>query len=158
MFRTWPEAKRSLHPTCSFSAIGQLTDKILSNHSLEDPLGETSPLGELYKENAQVLLLGVGFDVCTMLHLAEQLAWPNRLKRKQASPIIEADERKWKVYEEFPLIDSRHFLTIGKHMKKEKLMGEFPIGIGVGKIISAKKLVDYAKTFWESNETPDNLL
>lgn len=158
LFRTWPGAQRSLHPTCSFSAIGLLATKILSNHALADPLGKTSPLGKLYTENAYVLLLGVDFDVCTMLHLAEQLAWPAKPKNKQASPIMQAGERKWITYEEFPLLDSSLFLTIGERMKKERLLVEFPIGTGVGKIIPAKKLVDYAQTFWETNKDPDNPL
>jgi aminoglycoside 3-N-acetyltransferase len=33
--------------------------------------GEHSPLARLEEVGAQVLLLGVGYDVCTAFHLAE---------------------------------------------------------------------------------------
>lgn len=156
LFRTWPGVKRSLHPTCSFSAFGKLSDKILANHIIEDPLGETSPLGKLYTENAQVLLLGVDFDVCTMLHLAEQLAWPERQKNVQGSPIMEGGKRIWKFYEESPLIDSRHFLPVGAKIKAEELLTEFPIGVGIAKRMSARILVDYAVNYWKTVEMPQD--
>jgi aminoglycoside 3-N-acetyltransferase len=40
-------------------------------HRLESHLGEESPLGALYAADATILLLGVGFSVCTAFHLAE---------------------------------------------------------------------------------------
>lgn len=156
LFRAWPRAKRSVHPTCSFSAVGKRSDIILSNHLIGDPLGKTSPLGKLYAEDAQILLLGVDFNVCTMLHLAEQLAWPDRPKNFQQSPIKEDGQRIWKVYEESPLIDSKHFLTIGEKMKKEKLFTEFSIGAGIAMRMSAKVLVDYATNYWKTTGIPDD--
>ncbi|MBN9385658.1 MAG: AAC(3) family N-acetyltransferase [Chitinophagaceae bacterium] len=156
LFRTWPGVKRSLHPTCSFSAVGILADKIVADHFIEDPLGETSPLGKLYAEDAQILLLGVAFDVCTMLHLAEQRAWPERPKNIQGSPIMEAGRRIWKVYKEPALIDSRHFLPIGERLQKEKVVKKFPIGIGEAMMISSKILVDHAVHYWKTIPPPDD--
>lgn len=69
--RTWPGARRSHHPRTSFAAIGPHAEEITATHTLVSILGEESPLGTLERLNAQVLLLGVGFERCTAFHLAE---------------------------------------------------------------------------------------
>jgi aminoglycoside 3-N-acetyltransferase len=68
-FRTWPGALRSDHPLASFAALGPHAERITADHA--DELGERSPLGRLYELDAELLLLGVGHDRNTSLHLAE---------------------------------------------------------------------------------------
>ena len=62
LFRTAKNTLRSDHPIVSFSANGMYAEKITSNHPLDSQFGIDSPLGELYRLNAKVLLLGVGYD------------------------------------------------------------------------------------------------
>jgi aminoglycoside 3-N-acetyltransferase len=74
-FRSWPGSLRSNHPTSSFTALGPNADRITGDHGDEyEGLGERSPLGRLYELDAQILLLGVGHDRNTSLHLAEARA------------------------------------------------------------------------------------
>jgi aminoglycoside 3-N-acetyltransferase len=70
-FRSWPGSLRSNHPLASFTAIGPNAGAITQGHELAHSLGEGSPLARLYDLDANVLLLGVGHDNNTSLHLAE---------------------------------------------------------------------------------------
>jgi aminoglycoside 3-N-acetyltransferase len=69
--RTRPQARRSAHPQTSFAALGPGAAAIASGHDPECHLGERSPLRWLYDADAAILLLGVGYAVCSAFHLAE---------------------------------------------------------------------------------------
>ncbi len=65
---------RSDHPGASFAARGPEALKICKPQPLSPPHGLDSPVGRVYEAGGQVLLLGVGYGECTMMHLAEALA------------------------------------------------------------------------------------
>jgi aminoglycoside 3-N-acetyltransferase len=69
--RTNGEAKRSGHPQASFAALGPGAFACTSGHDADCHLGERSPLRWLYDADAAILLLGVGYAVCSAFHLAE---------------------------------------------------------------------------------------
>ncbi|MFF1557729.1 aminoglycoside N(3)-acetyltransferase [Streptomyces sp. NPDC058279] len=69
--RTSPGAARSGHPQTSFAALGKAARRLCAGHRLECHLGEESPLGKMCGEGGQVLMINVGFSVCTAFHLAE---------------------------------------------------------------------------------------
>ena len=58
----------------AFAAMGPLAEKILALHPVDVPHGLNSPVGRVYEWNGQVLLLGVGHDANTTIHLTENLA------------------------------------------------------------------------------------
>lgn len=72
-FRTWPGVLRSDSPH-AFAARGPHAARITAAHPLEIPHGPDSPVGRVHELDGQVLLLGVGHDANTTIHLAENLA------------------------------------------------------------------------------------
>jgi aminoglycoside N3'-acetyltransferase len=58
----------------AFAAIGPKAAEITAPHPPDVPHGLGSPIDRVYQLNGQVLLLGVGHDANTTVHLAENLA------------------------------------------------------------------------------------
>jgi aminoglycoside N3'-acetyltransferase len=73
LFRQLPGARRSDHPF-AFAAIGRDAAAIVADPLPLPPHGPASPVGRVHELNGQVLLLGVGHDANTTIHLAEALA------------------------------------------------------------------------------------
>lgn len=72
-FRQQPGVRRSNHPH-AFAAAGPAAALVTSDPLPFPPHGPASPVGRVHEMDGQVLLLGVGHDADTMLHLAEILA------------------------------------------------------------------------------------
>jgi len=78
--RTWRGAVRSEHPTHSVTAIGARAMELCADHLKAhgpvtpwgvDALGFNSPWDKLRKWNAWILMIGVDFTYCTILHHAQ---------------------------------------------------------------------------------------
>jgi aminoglycoside 3-N-acetyltransferase len=72
-FRGLPGVLRSDSPH-AFAAIGPEAAAITAPHPIDVPHGLDSPVGRVHERDGQVLLLGVGHDADTTIHLAEELA------------------------------------------------------------------------------------
>ena len=150
LFRTLPQTIRSNHPQTSFSASGKYAKTITDNHQLTPQLGMDSPLGKMYKLNAKVLLLGVGYDSCTSFHLAEALSDKMPKKRMGAS-INENNERVWKWFEDFAYDSDKDFEKIGRDLDKtgDVIIGK--IGHTACRIFDMKTGVDFAREWLARN-------
>ena len=73
-FLTYPSVARSMHPLNSVSAIGSRSSYYTEKHSFHEPEGLESPIGRLYRNDGYCLLIGVGLESCTAIHLAEYIA------------------------------------------------------------------------------------
>jgi len=68
-----PGVLRSDNPH-AFAAHGPLASRITQPHPIDIPHGIDSPPGRVFHANGSVLLLGVGHDCNTTLHVAEAIA------------------------------------------------------------------------------------
>ena len=151
LFRTWPGALRSDHPTSSFSARGPDAGIITADHRLTSPLGEHSPLMRLYERNAKVLLLGVGFERCTALHLAEQRAWPAMEPEHSGSPIVLAGERRWVAYDAPGLGDSEQYGPTGAAFVAAGGAKAGDVGSAASLLFGLREVVDFATVRWRTH-------
>lgn len=100
--RTWPGARRSGHPDCSYAAVGPLADWIVRDHPLQYGHGVGSPLAKLCEAGGSVLLLGSPLVHVTLLHYAECLAdVPGKRVVRYRAPVLRDGRRVWVELEEY---------------------------------------------------------
>jgi aminoglycoside 3-N-acetyltransferase len=83
-FWRMPGVMRSDSPH-AFAARGPLAARLLAPHPIDVPHGLDSPVGRIYELDGQVMLLGVGHDANTTIHLAESLAEVRYRRPKHAT-------------------------------------------------------------------------
>lgn len=66
-----PGRVRGVHPLCSFAAIGPQAQALVGRQTTEDVF---APLAALARRGGAVVLMGVGLNRMTLLHLAERRA------------------------------------------------------------------------------------
>jgi len=141
-FRKWPGTLRSRHPIGSFAARGAQAEVITDNHQLEDMFGEGSPLGCLYGLKAKVLLIGVGHDSNTPLHLAEHRADFTKQFIDEGTAIVHDGQRKW-VHFNMPALETDDFCELGASFASRGGVVESKVGQASSKLMSICELVDF---------------
>lgn len=145
LFRTYPNVHRSSHPEVSFAAHGPNTEALILDHAHSPMFGESSPLGALTRLQGKVLLLGVGYDVCTLLHLSEVQAQIRPMKR-YGHAIQVRGKRAWATVRDYDY-DDAPFEEIGKAFEVDNSVNISTVGLATCRLIDAEPLVDFG-TRW----------
>ena len=151
MFRQWPGAVRSDHPARSVAAWGKEAAWLTADHDLSNIFGDGSPVGKLYELDGLVLLMGVGYDKNTSLHLADvRAAYPGKHNCLEHSAVMENGRRVWKDYETI-FVDGEDFSDIGTAFEKACTVRKASLGNGTLRLMKQRELVDFAVQWIEKN-------
>ena len=152
--RTWPGALRSGHPQTSFAALGPAAAGLTEKHPWDCHLGPESPLGLLAgRPAAKVLLLGVGYDVCTTFHLAEY-RWPGNDRRTYE---FVADDGTgppgWRSRTEIRL-DQSDFADLGTAFEGRLGVRRGAVGAARGRLFGVAEAAAFAERWFAEHRTP----
>lgn len=151
MFRKWPGTLRSDHPARSVAAWGKQSAYLTATHDLSNIFGDGSPIGKLYELDGLVLLIGVGYDKNTSLHLADVRAnYPGKHNSTEYSAVLEDGKRVWKQYETL-FVDGEDFNEIGAAFENTCSVRKAALGNGTITLMKQRELVDFAVTWIEQN-------
>lgn len=151
VFRKQTDVVRSSHPNSSFAAWGKHKDYIVQDNHLDYQMNKESPLGRIYELDGYILLLGVSYDKNTSFHLTEYKAnYTGKKIIKEYAPIIENNKRIWKEYKDIEYNDN-DFMKIGADFEKQNNVNIGNIGLAKTRLISQRKLVDFAVKWMEKN-------
>ena len=149
-FRTYPGMRRSAHPHVSWCARGWGAAWLLRGHRFNRPcFGLQSPIGRLYRRNAKVLLLGVGYDNCTALHFAENL-YAGTPRQTVGAAVRVRGKRIWQSWQEIEM-DSDRFPQIGAEYELaggEAVTGK--VGNADCKVVRVKPLIDFGRAWLQA--------
>ena len=142
---------RSDHPARSVAANGKYAEYLTTGHDHSNIFGEGSPIGKLYELDGYVLLIGVGYDKNTSLHLADVRAeYPGKHDTTEYSAVIENGNRVWRGYRTL-FADGEDFQEIGYAFEKEFPVNKVSLGNGTITFMKQRALVDFAVKWIEQN-------
>jgi aminoglycoside N3'-acetyltransferase len=135
----------------AFAAIGPSATAITAPHPIDVPHGTDSPVGRIHEMGGHVLLLGVGHDADTTIHLAESVA---RVRyRRPKYVMVHADGRT--VRYEYAETDHccENFNLVDGWLEEEGLQRRGPVGHAEARLTSSRAIVEVAVRRLRSNKT-----
>jgi len=143
-------AARSDHPQSSFAAIGRDARELMAGHRVTCHLGEDSPLAKLYKRDASVLLLGVGYLACTAFHLAEYRYKERPPLQTYSCVVMTKGKRRWLTYRDV-VLDDGEFEIIGKSLEDKIMVPNGTVGEAKSRLLPLRCVVDFAAEWFKAN-------
>lgn len=135
----------------AFAAVGPRAAEITAAHPADVPHGLDSPIGRVYQLGGQVLLLGVGHDSNTTVHLAESLAGVRYRRSKYLTLLIAGQPTRYHYSEidhcceKFNLLD--RWLDPGAQQRRGV------VGHGEARLIRSRDIIEAALAPLRENET-----
>jgi aminoglycoside 3-N-acetyltransferase len=133
----------------SFAAIGVDAETITRPHPVEVPHGHDSPVGHVLDLHGQVLLLGVGHDSNTTIHLAENLAGVRYRVPKYAT--VEQKGRRKRIHYGETDHCCQRFGQLDDWLGDKQATGT--VGHTTARLADSRDIVDTAVEHLRQNET-----
>lgn len=145
--RCRPAAIRSLHPFYSVAASGPRATELTRGHELVPGTGIGSPLDRLAAAGGLVLLLGVGHDRSTTIHVGEfhadapyldipfDPAWPTDAE------VVTGDQTRYVSYDRFPGC-SRAFGLIEPHLRARRAIHDGRVGLADAQLVEGTAVIE----------------
>ncbi len=135
----------------AFAAVGPLADRITAPHPMDVPHGLDSPVGRVYELNGQVLLLGVGHDANTTIHLAENLAGVRYRCEKYLTILKDGKPTRF----EYREIDHccQNFALVDGWLDERGLQKRGKVGRAEARLIRSRDIVEVVTERLKENET-----
>jgi aminoglycoside 3-N-acetyltransferase len=149
-FRHLPGVLRSDSPH-AFTAVGPRAAEITAPHPWHVPHGPASPVGRVPGMDGQVLLLGVGHDANTTIHLAEYLAGVRYRRAKHLTLMIDGLPSR----REYREIDHccQGFARMDEWLDAGRLQRRGRVGQGEARLMRAQDVVRVATLYLKDDET-----
>ncbi|MGQ9610512.1 MAG: AAC(3) family N-acetyltransferase [bacterium] len=162
--RTWEGNYRSHHAPHPIAAIGKMADDLTDRHNITD-FSFDSPFARLIELNAWIVLLGVDFNVCTMIHLIEERAEvPYRRWIDLSGTVINKGiptRMTYRFFARYPCVEN-DFIRFGRRIEDEGFVKKTVIGKCIAKAVRSRDLYEKAMSlvrqdplFFVSSETRD---
>jgi len=151
--RKRPEARRSVHPTHPYAAIGPKAERLTAEHLELLTFDARSPLGKLADEGGWVLLLGVGMNSNTSAHIGETVARVPCIGYRENPGVIVAPDgshqEAWSVlWRDGPCM--LEWDPLEDAMRRENMIRDGTIGDGATMLMRA---MDVVRTAYELTKT-----
>jgi aminoglycoside 3-N-acetyltransferase len=135
----------------AFAAAGPRAPEITRDHPVDVPHGPDSPVGRVHDLDGQVLLLGVGHDADTTIHLAENLAGVRY--RLAAMATVRVAGRVTRCH--YGEVDHccENFALLDGWLAEAALQRRGPVGHGEARLARSRDIVRVAADHLQRNET-----
>lgn len=135
----------------AFAATGPKAAEITAAHPVDVPHGLGSPVGRVYELDGQILLLGVGHDADTTIHLAENMAGV-RYRRPKHLTIIRGGQPTRYDYSE---IDHccQNFNLLNAWLEVQGRQRRGVVGHAEARLARSRDVVEIALAHLRENET-----
>lgn len=140
----WDGRCRSRHPQASVAAVGARAAEATSRQPLGYAVGPGSPFEWLYRQRAQILLLGVGHNRNSFLHYAESLV-PHHRRKVRRFPYLVDGERVWVRTDDVGDDNGRFFPQVGAEFGETGGVRRGKIGTADCQVIDCVPFVGFAQ-------------